>query len=132
MPMQIDENGTCHAVIATQWLLAKFVTDITGNVILSGLYLYVLGQAFRAGFSASLYDELRHEGFIATFLIIVSSTTTAVIVLLDLVPNNAVYVYGIDTLINATLINRMLCRHRNNGSQTRSANDRQRLDSIDE
>ncbi|RKP09080.1 hypothetical protein THASP1DRAFT_23045 [Thamnocephalis sphaerospora] len=93
----IDSNGSCLETIDHYWTLAKFSTDIIVNVTLSGLYLYVLGQAFRAGFSTSLYRELRQEGFIATFLVIISSTTAAVFVIIDIAPGNALYVYGIDT-----------------------------------
>ncbi|RKP07219.1 hypothetical protein THASP1DRAFT_30967 [Thamnocephalis sphaerospora] len=120
MPVHADENGTCIMVTEAYWPLTKFITDIITNLTLSGLYLYVLSRAFHAGFSTTLYAELRHEGFIATFLVIVSSTATAVIVLLDLVPGNAPYIYGVDTLINATLISRMLCRRHNSGSYTRT------------
>ncbi|RKP09072.1 hypothetical protein THASP1DRAFT_29129 [Thamnocephalis sphaerospora] len=131
MPMRTDENGTCRGTAKTYWPIIKFSTDIVTNIILSGLYLYVLTRAFRGGFSTSVYAELRHEGFISTFLVIVSSIVSTTIVILDLVPDNSIYVYGVDILINATLVNQMLCRrHKNGSSHTRSANHMRRINSV--
>ncbi|RKP07894.1 hypothetical protein THASP1DRAFT_24021 [Thamnocephalis sphaerospora] len=132
LPMHTKEHSTCQATIDARWLLAKFVIDIVTNVTLSGLYLYVLSRALREGFSTSLYAELRHEGLISMFLVVVSSIVTAIVVLLDLLPGNAVYVYGIDILINATLVNRMLCKRRGNGSCTSSTGEQQRICSVAE
>ncbi|RKP09788.1 hypothetical protein THASP1DRAFT_28407 [Thamnocephalis sphaerospora] len=113
LSMHTDKNGFCLAKTNTYWTLAKFTTDIVTNLTLSGLYIYVLGRVVRGGLSVSLYKELRHEGLVATFMVIASSILAALVVLLDLLPDNALYIYAIDILINATLINQMLCRRRN-------------------
>ncbi|RKP09075.1 hypothetical protein THASP1DRAFT_29132 [Thamnocephalis sphaerospora] len=121
LSMYADEKGTCLTSMDKHWSLAKFGTDIATNLTLSGLYLFVLGQMLRRGFSTALYEKLRHEGMLSAFLVVISAIITAVIVLLDLASDHSVYIYGVDLLISATLINQMLCKNRGSGNQKRSA-----------
>ncbi|RKP07975.1 hypothetical protein THASP1DRAFT_23955 [Thamnocephalis sphaerospora] len=91
-----DESESCWMGTNTMWSTAKFTSDMITNIILSGLYLRVLRQMLRNGFSASLYRELYREGLVSTFLVIVSVIITAVIVLLRLVPGYEPFIYGLD------------------------------------
>ncbi|RKP09073.1 hypothetical protein THASP1DRAFT_29130 [Thamnocephalis sphaerospora] len=121
LSIYMDKNGSCLVKMDAYWTLAKFVVDIVTNITLSGLYLYVVSRALRGGFSTALYVELRQEGLVSAFFVVLSAIITAVAVLLDLIPENSTYVYGVDLLVSATLVNRMLCRHRNSSSHMRTA-----------
>ncbi|RKP07974.1 hypothetical protein THASP1DRAFT_23954 [Thamnocephalis sphaerospora] len=106
--VHMDESHSCWMGTNTLWSMAKFAADIITNVVLSGLYLRVLSQTRHSGFSAALYQELYREGFVSAFLVILSTVITAIFVFLRLAPDYEPFIYGLDIVINTTIIGRML------------------------
>jgi hypothetical protein len=96
LPMYETEDHFCLVDFEPSWGVSKFLTDLITNLTLTGMYLYVIRRILRAGTNVGLYRRLYREGFIATFLVILSSFTVAVICLLDLVTGYEPYLYGID------------------------------------
>ncbi|RKP06599.1 hypothetical protein THASP1DRAFT_31585 [Thamnocephalis sphaerospora] len=112
VPVHADEDKFCWVGTSISWSMAKFAIDMITNVTLSGLYLYVLRQTLRNGFSVPLYQKLYREGLVATFLVIASSIITAVLVLHRVAADYAAFIYGLDAVLNATIVNWMLCQRR--------------------
>ncbi|RKP07344.1 hypothetical protein THASP1DRAFT_30841 [Thamnocephalis sphaerospora] len=118
LPSRPDGKGYCLIEANRTWAMFKLGAETVSNVTLSGLYLIVLRQMARSSLSVPLYKKLYREGIFSTFFVVVSSMVPAIVVSLKMAPSIEPFIYGADIVINATIINHMLCRNMKNPTRT--------------
>jgi hypothetical protein len=121
-----DSDNYCWMNIPLAWSTFKVTVDVITNLILSGLYLYAVRQIMCNGISTSLYRNLYREGLLATFAVILSSVATAIIVMLGVIESYEAFVYGLDVVLDATIVSRILLSH-SSDQQRDSAKGRKKM-----